>query len=330
MFILQIFASLLITLFLVKVLMLHPLSISQPSERGMHNQPVPSSGGLAILGSYLAITIYAYVTHNHGISLSSPIIGIFLISMIGYFDDKYKLSKIARFSAQAGISLLVILSSSDNSLTINFLWLLFFLYFINIYNFMDGIDGLATSEAIFILLSFSLLNNFYSIEPLILFIIPLIIFLFYNLSPSKIFLGNAGSYLVGMLLAILIFRNSLIPDNVNNISHFASILIILTVFIGDASYTLLTRFLHKYRSCNNLLISLKHITSPHNVHNYQILAKRYKNHNKVNLYLMAYNIFWCFPLVLLNQEVQNLWFIFILLSYIPYIVYCHINNAGKE
>ena len=175
-----------------------------------------------------------------------------------------------------------------------------------------------------------MLNNFYPIGSVIVFIIPLIIFLFYNISPSKIFLGNAGSYLIGMLIAILIFKSTLLFNNTNNINYIFSIAILLTVFIGDASYTLISRFFYKLKISKNILVSLKHITTPHNLHNYQILAKKYQNHNKINLYLMLYNIFWCFPLALLNQKFSDLSLFFILLSYIPYIIFCNINNAGKE
>ena len=131
-----------------------------------------------------------------------------LITIIGFCDDKYELSKIFRFVAQGIISCLTILSF-DLALSEIIIWMIFFIFFINIYNFMDGIDGLAASQAIFILLCFSFFNNFYSINSLILYIIPIIIFLLYNVSPSKIFLGNTGSYLLGLLIAILIFNSSM-------------------------------------------------------------------------------------------------------------------------
>ena len=260
----------------IKTFIKYPLSISEPSERGMHDKSTPSSGGLAILGSYIIITLYSYLSHGHSLTLSSPIISLTLISIIGYADDKLKLTKAFRFLLQAIISLFVILSSSDLSLIISLLWLVFFLYLINIYNFMDGIDGLATSQAIFILFSFSMLNNFYPIESIVLFIIPLVIFLFYNISPSRIFLGNAGSYLIGMLIAILIFKSTLLLNNGNNMNHIFSIIILLTVFIGDASYTLLSRLFCKFKISKNILASLKHVTTPHNLHNYQILVKKHQ------------------------------------------------------
>ena len=314
----------------IKTFIKYPLSTSEPSERGMHNENTPSSGGLAILGSYIVITLYPYLSHSHNLTLSSPIISLTLISIIGYADDKLKLTKTFRFILQALISLIVILSSSDLSLLESILWLAFFLYFINIYNFMDGIDGIATSQAIFVLFSLSMLNNFYPIGSIILFIIPLIIFLFYNTSPSKIFLGNAGSYLIGMLISILIFKSTLLFNNENYISHIFSILILLTIFIGDASYTLLARFFYKFKLSKNILVSLKHITTPHNLHNYQILAKKYHNHNKVNLYLMLYNILWCFPLAYLSQIFPNFALLFIIFSYVPYLIYCYKNNTGKD
>ena len=149
------------------------------------------------------MTLYPYLIHAHSLSINSPIISLTLIALLGYLDDKFKLSKAFRFFSQTVISTLLVINSYELNMFEIIFWISFLVFFVNIYNFMDGIDGLATSQAIFILVSFIILENFYSSGALILFIIPLIIFLFYNLNPSKIFLGNAGSYMLGMLIAIL-------------------------------------------------------------------------------------------------------------------------------
>ena len=319
-----------ISIAIINMLIRYPLSHSIPTERGMHSNPIASSGGVAILLSYLFITIYAYITHDHNLTLASPIISLSIITFIGYIDDRYKLSKIFRFLSQLFISLMIVISSNDLTIFEIIIWTAFFLFFINIYNFMDGIDGLATSQSIFILLCISVLGNYYSISSLSLFIIPLVVFLFYNLSPSKIFLGNAGSYMLGMLISILIYNDVNYSSNIVSLNHIITIVIVLTVFIADSSYTLVSRFLYKYFDTKSISISLRHITTAHNVHNYQLMAKKYNDHNKVTLYLMLYNILWCFPLAYISQILSNFSLVFIIFSYMPYLIYCYNNNTGKD
>lgn len=306
------------------------MSLATPSKRGMHSKVIPSSGGLAILGTYICVTLYPYLIHAHPLSISSPILSLTLIGVLGYLDDKFELSQVFRFFSQTVISMLLVINSYELNIFEIIFWISFLVFFINIYNFMDGIDGLATSQAIFILVSFTILENFYSFSALILFIIPLIIFLFYNIKPSKIFLGNSGSYMLGMLIAILLFNSTYISNDINIFNHILSALILLTIFIADSLYVLLARFFYRFRSSNNILLSLSYITTPHNTHCYQILAKKFNNHNKVNLFLMSYNIFWCLPLSIVCQFYIQYSIIFLLFSYVPYFVYCFNNNVGKE
>ena len=328
--ILQITLVAFIAFILTNLLIKYPMSLATPSKRGMHSKVIPSSGGLAILGTYICVTLYPYLIHAHPLSISSPILSLTLIGVLGYLDDKFELSQVFRFFSQTVISTLLVINSYELNIFEIIFWISFLVFFINIYNFMDGIDGLATSQAIFILVSFTILENFYSFSALILFIIPLIIFLFYNIKPSKIFLGNSGSYMLGMLIAILLFNSTYISNDINIFNHILSALILLTIFIADSLYVLLARFFYRFRSSNNILLSLSYITTPHNTHCYQILAKKFNNHNKVNLFLMSYNIFWCLPLSIVCQFYIQYSIIFLLFSYVPYFVYCFNNNVGKE
>ena len=329
MVILQITLVAFIAFIFINLLIKYPITVATPTKRGMHSNVMPSSGGLAILGTYICVTLYPYLIHTHSLSIGSPIISLTLIALLGYLDDKFKLSKVFRFFSQAVISILLVINSYELSMFEIIFWVSFFIFFINIYNFMDGIDGLATSQAIFILVSFIILENFYSFGALILFIIPLLIFLFYNLKPSKIFLGNAGSYMLGMLIVILVFNSTYITNNIDILNHISVTLILLTIFIADSLYVLLARFIYRLRSSNSILLSLSYITTPHNTHCYQMLAKKYSNHNKVNLFLMSYNILWCLPLSIFCQVYIQYSIVFILFSYIPYFIYCYNNNVGK-
>jgi len=321
--------SLFVTLALLFLSIKFPIALSNPTRRGLHDQGKPSSGGVALLGAYISLSILAYFGHHNVISISSPIVPLSLISVLGLLDDKYQLSKMIRFIAQGVISLLII-TSVDMSILELIIWTFFFLFFINIYNFMDGIDGIATSQAIYIFIAFMILENFYSFNELILFMIPLIVFLFFNISPSKIFLGNSGSYLLGMLLLILIFKSFENQGVLHTKNHANTVLILFTVFFTDSIYTMIIRFLNRIKKTMNIRESLIHITNPHRSHNYQQLTKKYNNHNKVNILIMSYNFLWCLPLAYLNQNFVDYALLFVLLSYLPYIYICKINKSGLE
>lgn len=321
----------LLTILSTILIIKYPISISKPTDRGLHDKPIPSSGGIALLLSYISVSLLAVLTMGHSITLNSMILILIFGTLLGYLDDKYYLSKLIRFASQFVFALWIVSLNIELSIFLKIVWVLFIVYLINIYNFMDGIDGLATAQAIFVLLSMSILDYYYSIGHLIIFIIPLVVFLFYNISPAKIFLGNAGSYLIAILLSILFYKGSILDSNLANINYFASMLILLTVFICDTTYTLISRFINQYNKSNfNLKQSLAKITTAHRLHNYQIMTIANNNHNKTTSQIMLYNFFWCLPLAYLLQIYEHLTLFFLFLSYLPYLILCYKNKSGIE
>ncbi len=131
------------------------------------------------------------------------------------------------------------------------------------------------------------------------------------------------------LMVIIISLLTSIYEYINTNSQY--LWIILTVMICDATYTLISRFISKYFSDDKSFIdSVAFITNPHRTHNYQIMTQKYHSHSKVNIMIFMYNIIWCFPLAWLSQEYVNISVIFLLLSYLPYIILCIVNKAGKH
>ena len=229
------------------------------------------------------------------------------------------------------LAIWIVSINAEVSIFLKIFWVLFIVYLINIYNFMDGIDGLATAQAIFILLSMGLLTSYYSISHYVIFIIPLLVFLYFNISPAKIFLGNSGSYQIAVLLSILFYKSSYLEGNYLNFNFIISMFILLTVFICDATYTLISRLINQYKKLDyNIIQSLIMITSPHRLHNYQIMTIANHNHNKTTMQIMMYNFFWCLPLAYLLQVYNHLSLFFLFLSYLPYLVLCYKNKSGID
>ncbi len=189
---------------------------------------------------------------------------------------------------------------------------------------MDGIDSLASLQSIFFISSLSLLYGFFPATTL-----PIIAFLFFNLTPAKIFLGNSGSYLLGTLLASYIFNMGFDFQYLNEIIIYA---VLLTIFLVDSTYTLVRRFIYIFMEKKySLKQSILYITEPHRTHNYQLLTIEHKNHIIVNIMLLVYNIFWCLPiayLILIGNQGLTSSFLLLLASYLPYAIWCYKNNAG--
>jgi len=136
-------------------------------------------------------------------------------------------------------------------------------------------------------------------------------FLIWNWPPAKIFMGDVGSAFMGILLGVF----SLITVYMGLMS-FTVWLILLAVFIADASLTLLVRFMGKEK-----------VYQAHCSHAYQHLSRKY-GHKKVTLGVLAVNILWLLPLAILTQNYVSFSGVFILLAYLPLVVLAIKSKAG--
>ncbi|CAD5109724.1 Phospho-N-acetylmuramoyl-pentapeptide-transferase [Pseudomonas carbonaria] len=161
--------------------------------------------------------------------------------------------------------------------------LLFLVWLLNLYNFMDGLDGIAAIEAISVCLGGALL--YWISGAWVHAAVPLLLasavagFLFWNWPPARIFMGDAGSGFLGMVLGGLLLQAAWISPEL-----FWSWLILLGVFVVDATWTLLHRMLRgeKWHQA-------------HRSHAYQTAARRFGGHLPVTLAVAAVNLFWLLP-----------------------------------
>ena len=84
----------LLTILSTILIIKYPISISKPTARGLHDKPIPSSGGIALLLSYISVSLLAVLTMGHSITLNSMILILIFGAILGYLDDKYHLSKL--------------------------------------------------------------------------------------------------------------------------------------------------------------------------------------------------------------------------------------------
>ena len=226
--------------------------LDRPNDRSLHLQPTPRTGGLAILGGGL--------TGNTLINLFSPAIGSHLAMLLGlvslaavsFFDDRRGISVRMRILAHVGAAFSLVSVYIPDSLELPGLalplavWvaipltLLFIVWMINLYNFMDGMDGFAGGMAV---IGFSTLAWLGRADAGFVAICLIVAaasagFLVHNFPPAKIFLGDTGSTALGFLAAACSLWGSkagLFP--------FWVALLVFSPFIVDATVTLLRRLL---------------------------------------------------------------------------------------
>jgi len=208
------------------------------NQRSSHNTLATKTGGIALFTSLFLITLYFYFTSNEIFDFSL-LIPLAIIFIIGVYDDFYD----ANFKLKFFIQIIVAKLFIDQGLIINNFHGLFglyeisnvfaqittiftFLVIVNAINFSDGIDGLAASLVIYFILVLEFLMDFNSklINLNMLSIVLLIPFYYFNSNKiNKVFLGDAGSLLLGSIVAINIF-NFLSNQNINIVFYNPAII----------------------------------------------------------------------------------------------------------
>lgn len=218
------------------------------NNRSAHTIPTLRGGGLIFI---IAIALVLIVNTIHPFfdipeKLRLILYSSFACALIGFLDDKYSLPSLYRLCAQL---LLVAYPALQLPLMLSFipstiqyaLYIVSWVWFINLFNFMDGTDGYAAQESIFILVFVALVVS--SLSSLALCLIGAVLgFLMVNYPKAKIFMGDAGSYFLGYLLfGMLIFAFTAQPYLL-----LSSIMISL-LFTADATYTLIKRIIKNER-----------------------------------------------------------------------------------
>jgi len=305
--------------------------VQVPNLRSSHAIPTPSGGGvsIAIVGTLAGLALAAGdadVYFFSAIGLSA------LAAVMGLLDDRFELSARLRLALQCVIVVTLVilvgtlppLATPFGSLPQPLLLLVLVLsgiWWVNLFNFMDGIDGIAGAEAIFVLagaVTLGLLapdaSGFGTIPWWALCVGAATAgFLVLNWPPARIFMGDAGSnYLAVVMLAILL---SLLAAG---LLTYPAAVILVALFVTDASMTLLRRMVYRQRWF-----------AAHRLHAYQKLSRRWKSHRRVTLLYAAINIVWLYPLAYLAQFWPGLAWFAVLAAYLPLSAFCWAAGAGK-
>ena len=227
-----------------------------PGGRKLQANPVAYLGGLAIitpitLGSFLLIFTSVTIDLKQQLYLGL-ILPALAIAIVGLLDDIYQLPPWPRFISQSAVgvitSFILYLSGSgveifDNQLLNSSATMLWVVTIINALNFIDNMDGLATSISMVASLALFILsykNNQYLVAALSLAIFSSCLgFLFWNKKPASIYLGDAGSLYLGFLLAAISIRIDL--DNDSAPIRVLVLILILAIPVIDTTQVVVSR-----------------------------------------------------------------------------------------
>ena len=308
--------------------------VSIPNHRSSHVEPTPHGGGLGIVVGGLLSGIW--LAWQQGTAVPMVVTGLaLLIATMGLIDDIRHLSVRLRFGVQViacaiMIMILEVITWSSDVAVVNLsteillagILLVAGVWWINLFNFMDGIDGIAGVEAVSMLLGGSLLavisNPQAAGSPNIIWMLAIaagtIGFLSLNWPPARIFMGDVGS----TFLAFMIFAFVLLTVRENGLSY-PGWLILAAVFVSDATVTLLRRMLVGQRWFE-----------AHRSHAYQRLARRFGSHGPVTLTTLAINLIWLLPLAWLSQQLPAWSWEISIVAYAPLLVGAWRVGAGSN
>jgi len=274
--------------------------IDVPNQRSSHAVPTPRGGGLAVAVVSIAALLILAGSGRLSWSLAVALAGGGgAVAIVGFLDDRRALPVGIRLAVHvaAAVWALVYLGGlppiqlGERVLSLGWfgdaLAVLSVVWVLNLFNFMDGIDGIAASEAVFIALASLLLSVLGGAtgdvpSATAVFAAACGGFLVWNWPPAKIFLGDVGSGFLGYIVAVLA-----IAATRSNPGSIWVWLILGGVFFVDATLTLLRRALRG-----------EHMHHAHRSHAYQWLARNWASHRRVTVAVALVNVAWLLPFAL--------------------------------
>jgi Fuc2NAc and GlcNAc transferase len=306
-----------------------------PNQRSSHTEPTARGGGLAIVLAFFAASVCLFLTQGLNAAWFAAFSSTLLVAVIGFCDDHahvaarwrfltHLLAALAALFFLNGLPLVLVPKPLDAVIgqslvnlgligyllgTVLLVWLL------NLFNFMDGTDGIAASEALFV--SSALAGYLYFIDQTLCTVFVCLAsaslgFLLWNWPKAKIFMGDVGSGFLGLLLGVLI----LMAAQQAAVLLYCG-LILFGVFVVDATYTLLVRFGSRQKWYD-----------AHCSHTYQRAAKQH-GHWRVLMVSWAINLFWLLPVSMLVFLHPGYALLGLFLAYLPLVYLAYRYKAGQ-
>ena len=271
-----------------------------PNERSSHAVPTPRGGGIAIVVSFLAISLLLTAVEPIPVQWLATLLGSgLLIAVSGLIDDRAHLPARWRFAAHLAASAWALWMMRGIPAVplfgtpVDLGWFglalaaAYLVWMVNLYNFMDGIDGIASVEAITVSAGGALTWWLAAGTPH--WTLPLAFaacvagFLAWNWPPAKVFMGDVGSGFLGMIIGLFsLWAGQQAPQ------VFWCWFILGGCFMVDATTTLVRRVRRGEK-----------FYEAHRSHAYQYASRLHGSHKSVSLAVGVINLLWLLPIALL-------------------------------
>ena len=270
-----------------------------PGIRKIHQIPTPSMGGIALFASLL-ITLLLFVDFKSSPQIPGFLTAFTIIFFVGLKDDILFFSPAKKFTGQLVAVLLLAyqgyyqLNSFDGFLgidilspTASFVFTTFtMLVIINAFNLIDGVDGLAATLSLFSTLFLGIIFWLQGDKTHALIALvsasALFAFLMYNWSPAKIFLGDTGSLLIGLINAVLVIRFISTASAINPETDFPASpaigIALLLIPMADMLRLVIIRIVHG-----------RSPFEPDTEHFHHLLLGKGMTHRQVTLFILGLN-----------------------------------------
>ncbi len=319
-----------LTYFLYRFTLTSRKLLDIPNHRSSHAYPIPRGGGLAIVTAFSIAALALFAADLISSNLLMALAGGWLVAFISGWDDIKPLPihlRLATHVLAAIWALAWLTPSLDYFFTSDPIFsgvglfiaaVLWLVWVTNLYNFMDGIDGLAVSQALTTALCAGFLTMWSNPEEPGLALLVLALasaclgFLPWNWPPARIFMGDIGSCFLGFYFALI----ALLPPDQGGLPFWCWP-ILLAVFICDATMTLFQRY-----------ISGQDWYLPHRSHAYQHAAQ-IAGHRTTTLAVIAINVFWLWPWAVYVLRHPENGMIVSVLVYLPLILLARFFGAGQ-
>ncbi|MDF2418362.1 glycosyl transferase [Acinetobacter beijerinckii] len=315
--------------YLMRMYALKKNIIDNPNERSSHTIPTPRGGGVSIVITFLSFLVLLMFTQHLAISTGLILLcSGFGIAVLGFLDDHGHINSMLRLAIHFIIAIAVVFALGgfaevalfNETLHLgwfaNIIAVLFLVWLLNLYNFMDGINGIASVEAITTTISLAIIyllfSSSLSIELLLTLAACVFGFMLWNFPKARIFMGDAGSGFLGMTLGVL----ALMALKVDT-ALFCAWIICLGVFVVDATFTLIRRVTNGHK-----------MYDAHRSHAYQYASRRY-GHTIVTITVLLINLCWLAPVAYLASQRVLMPEALLLIAYLPLILLALFFSAGK-
>ena len=303
--------------------------VDEPNARSSHSAATPRGGGVAVVVTFLLFVVSLWVIHAIPQEGLASLLGSGLVvAVVGAMDDKKHVPARWRFLAHtaAAVWTLFVLNGIPAVPIFGFdidlgwpglvLAAVYLVWMVNLCNFMDGIDGVASIEAITVCVGGALTWWLATGTPYwhvpVIFAACVAGFLAMNYPPAKIFMGDSGSGFIGIVLGIFsLWTARQAPE------MFWCWFILLGGFVVDATTTLVRRVRRG-----------EQFNEAHRSHAYQYASHKHGSHQRISLAFGLVNLLWLLPVAMLVAVGKLDGVAGVLLAYLPLVWLAFRYKAG--